>query len=67
MSSITSAWILPTIRDAVERYKSMLNPGFPARFVSSWVMMGSFAVANLGTCDLDSFLETVFLVISIER
>lgn len=55
-----------SIRDAVERYKSMLNPGFPARFVSSMLMMGRFAVANLGTCDLDSFLETVFPMVSIE-
>ena len=38
-----------SIADAVNRFKSMPNAGFPARF----------AVANLGKCDLSSFLNSV--------
>lgn len=40
-----------SIADAVNRFKTMPNPGFPARF----------AVANLGKCDLSNFLEIVIV------
>lgn len=40
-----------SIADAVNRFKNMPNAGFPARF----------AVANLGKCDLSTFLNTVAL------
>ena len=48
-----------SIRDAVERFRNMTNPGFPARYCFVVLFMFSFGVANLGTSDLSSFLETV--------
>ena len=56
-----------SIRDAVERFRNMTNPGFPARCVFLVALISSFAVANLGTSDLSSFLEIVIQQFGFEE
>lgn len=46
-----------SIRDALHRFQEINGISFPARF----------AVANLGTCDLSNWLESVGVVVLVDR